>query len=136
VNVDIKLDDDLPAVFFDRMQFDLMVLNVAANADHVMPGGGDFTLRARRDGSRFVLDLADTGTGMEGEVLARAFEPFFTTKPRGQGSGLGLSVVHDLLVRAGGSVSAQSDVGVGTTVSMHFASDLADSHVAVFENGR
>lgn len=136
VKVHIKLDDDLPAVFFDRMQFDLMVLNVAANADHVMPGGGSFILSARRDGSRFVLDLADTGTGMEAEVLARAFEPFFTTKPRGQGSGLGLSVVHDLLVRAGGSVSAQSDVGVGTTVSMRFASDLADAYDTVSESSR
>ena len=126
VKVEVTLDDDLPPLFFDRMQFDLMILNVAANADHAMPDGGGFSLRARRDGARLVLDMADTGAGMEDDVLAHAFEPFFTTKPRGQGSGLGLSVVRDLVQRAGGSVSAESRAGSGTTISMRFADDLAE----------
>ncbi|MNV79280.1 Sporulation kinase D [compost metagenome] len=116
------------------MQFDLMILNVAANADHAMPDGGCFSLRARRNGSRLVLDLADTGAGMEDDVLAHAFEPFFTTKPRGQGSGLGLSVVRDLLQRAGGTVSAESSARIGTTISMRFADDLAEVSEAKAES--
>jgi signal transduction histidine kinase len=136
VKVDVVLGADLPALFFDRMQFDLMVLNVAANADHAMPGGGRFLLRARRDGDRLVLDLADTGAGMAGDVLAHAFEPFFTTKPRGQGSGLGLSVVRDLVQRAGGSVNAESQAGVGTTISLCFADALAELAEAEAESGR
>lgn len=134
VTVDVALGDSLPPVFFDRMQFDLMILNVAANADHAMPGGGGFSLRARRDGNRLVLDLVDTGAGMEGDVLAHAFEPFFTTKPRGQGSGLGLSVVRDLLQRAGGTVRAESLAGSGTTISMYFADDLAEPSDAATES--
>lgn len=126
VKVDVTVADDLPPLFFDRMQFDLMVLNVAANADHAMPDGGGFSLRVRRDNDRLVLDLADTGVGMEGDVLVHAFEPFFTTKPRGQGSGLGLSVVRDLVQRAGGSVNAESQVGRGTTISLRFADALAE----------
>ncbi len=135
VRVDVALAADLPRLFFDRMQFDLIVLNVAANADHAMPDGGGFSLRARRDGKRLLLELTDTGTGMQDEVLARAFEPFFTTKPRGQGSGLGLSVVRDLLERSGGSVRAQSRAGSGTTIALCFADDLEEVVLGTAESG-
>jgi signal transduction histidine kinase len=124
------VDEGLPAVLFDRLQFDLMILNVAANADHAMPDGGEFFLRAYMDDKRLVLGLADSGEGMEGEVLAQAFDPFFTTKPRGEGSGLGLSVVRDLVERAGGSVNAESGLGIGTTIFVRFPDYLLEPNQA------
>ncbi len=127
VKIELSLGADLPRVFFDRMQFDLMVLNVAANADHAMPEGGGFSVRARREGDQLQLELVDTGAGMAPDVLARAFEPFFTTRPRGQGSGLGLSVVRDLIQRAGGSVDASSQSGAGTTIRIRLAADPVDA---------
>lgn len=126
VKVEVAVDEGLPAVLFDRLQFDLMILNVAANADHAMPEGGEFFLRAYMDDNRLVLGLADSGEGMEGEVLAQAFDPFFTTKPRGEGSGLGLSVVRDLVERAGGSVNAESRLGIGTTIFIRFPDYLME----------
>lgn len=126
VKIEVIVNDGLPAVFFDRLQFDLMVLNVAANADHAMPDGGEFFLRAYMDDDALVLGLADSGEGMQDEVLAQAFDPFFTTKPRGEGCGLGLSVVRDLVERAGGSVNAESRLGIGTTIFVRFPDHLLE----------
>lgn len=116
VRLDLSLAEDLPSIYLDRTQFELMVLNIAANAEHAMPNGGTFAVSARSGtDDALVLELSDTGSGMDEAVLARIFEPFFTTKPRGQGTGLGLSVVRDLIVRAGGSVAVRSAPGDGTT---------------------
>jgi len=110
-----QLDAPSP-IRMDRDRFELMVLNISANADHAMPHGGVFSIGiATDDNGGCVLEFADTGLGMSEEVLARVFDPFFTTKPAGEGTGLGLSVIRDLIARAGGTISAISELGVGTT---------------------
>jgi signal transduction histidine kinase len=73
-------------------------------------------LHGSDDGERLVLELRDSGHGMGDAVRARLFEPFFTTKPAGQGTGLGLSVVRDLVIAANGSIAVDSAPGQGTTV--------------------
>ncbi len=117
----VEIDFDLPErpvpIHFDRVHFELMVLNIAANADHAMPDGGSFTIalrHAEEEGALVALDLSDTGHGMGEDVRARVFEPFFTTKPSGQGTGLGLAVVRDLVVNAEGRIEVESRVGEGT----------------------
>jgi len=104
-------------VRMDRGQFELMLLNLAANAADAMPQGGEFMIRLGEDVGERVLTLAvqDTGGGMSEEVRQRVFEPFYTTKPWGYGTGLGLSAVFDILAGAGGSVTVASKVGEGTT---------------------
>ena len=119
--VELRFDrPNAPApIRMDRDRFDLMVLNIAANADHAMPGGGVFSISvAREDDGAIVLEFADTGSGMDDDVLARIFDPFFTTKGEGEGTGLGLSVIRDLVSRAGGTISATSQVGIGTTFTV------------------
>ena len=106
----------------DANQLELAVLNLAINARDAMPGGGRLTVtvgttssQGRAMGS---LCVADTGTGMAPDVLARAFEPFFTTKEVGKGTGLGLSQVYGIAAQLGGAAQLRSEPGLGTTVHL------------------
>jgi signal transduction histidine kinase len=103
-------------VYLDRGEFELVVLNLAANANYAMPDGGRFGISVEElDGARVALLFSDTGHGMDESVRERLFEPFFTTRPDGQGSGLGLAVAHDVITAAGGRLSVDSAPGRGTT---------------------
>lgn len=130
VRIGIALPEISLPIEFDRARFDLVVLNIAANANYAMPEGGrfDIALRGSDDGDRLVLELRDSGHGMDEVVRARLFEPFFTTKPAGQGTGLGLSVVRDLLVAANGGIAVDSAPGQGATVRIELP--LAHAEVA------
>lgn len=101
---------------FDRAQFELLVINLAANANDAMEGRGRFDARARLDPGRVRLEFIDSGHGMEEPVRLRALEPFFTTKPAGEGTGLGLAVIANLVDEAGGDMVIESTPGAGTCV--------------------
>ena len=118
---------DTGAIEVDPAELELAIINLAVNAKDAMPDGGRLTVTARNategTGSgepQVVIEVADTGTGIEPEVLERVFEPFFTTKPIGQGTGLGLSQVRALCQSAGGNARIQSRPGEGTRVSLYF----------------
>ena len=86
-----------------------------------MPDGGTLTITsavAADDANYIQLSVADTGSGMPPEVIARAFDPFFTTKPTGKGTGLGLSQVYGVVRQAGGEVAIESKPGKGTKVTI------------------
>ncbi|HET9024557.1 MAG TPA: ATP-binding protein, partial [Burkholderiaceae bacterium] len=120
------VDPDTPAVEIDAAELELAIINLAVNAKDAMPIGGRFRLSARRarpqeadlPGDFVVLSVADTGTGIDAEVIERVFEPFFTTKPHGQGTGLGLSQVYGLCTQAGGTARIESTPGRGTEVKL------------------
>jgi two-component system, cell cycle sensor histidine kinase and response regulator CckA len=132
VTVEYRLEHGLPPVLIDPVQLDQVVLNLVVNAVHAMPDGGHLVIRVGREQSaidhaiaRFgegtpppdpiVLEVTDTGHGMDRATLARAFEPFFTTKSTEIGTGLGLSVVSGIVRRVGGALQVASAPGVGTT---------------------
>ncbi len=129
VKVILDLDSALGSVKGDRWQMEQIVMNLAVNARDAMPKGGTLTIAtanveaghdlesppAIAPGSYVVLTMTDTGTGMSPHVRARLFEPFFTTKPAGEGTGLGLATVHDIVARSGGRIVVTSEVGNGTT---------------------
>ena len=131
ITVEISLDPDLWRALVDPGQVEASLLNLALNARDAMPGGGTLTISSRNaviDGSEktdlepghyVLLEIADTGTGMSPEVLARAYEPFFTTKEVGKGSGLGLPSVYGFARQSGGDVQTDSALGVGTTISLY-----------------
>ncbi|MBY0339459.1 MAG: PAS domain-containing protein [Acetobacteraceae bacterium] len=116
----------LPAVRVDPNQLELAILNLAVNARDAMPEGGRLHISAAaqadppglRPGAYVVLRVADTGAGMDPDTLARAAEPFFTTKEVGQGTGLGLSMVHGLAAQSGGALLLASELGKGTVASL------------------
>ncbi|WP_158543506.1 sensor histidine kinase [Dyella solisilvae] len=112
----------------DRGQFELMLLNLAANAADAMPQGGEFMIRLGADVGEKMLTLAvqDTGHGMSEEVRQRIFEPFYTTKPWGYGTGLGLSAVFDILSDAAGSVTVDSKLGEGATFNVRLPLTVPD----------
>ncbi|MDO1530584.1 ATP-binding protein [Fulvimonas sp. R45] len=108
----------------DRGQFELALLNIAANARDAMDGQGGLRVLACA-GARGGIDgvevrLEDSGRGMPDHILQRIFEPFFTTKPAGSGTGLGLAVVRDVVHAAGGDVAVESREGQGTAFRLWF----------------
>jgi PAS domain S-box-containing protein len=122
----------------DPHQLESALLNLVLNARDAMPDGGHLlietvntVLRDRRGalreqppqhvppGDYVALSVADTGVGMAPEVSLRAFDPFFTTKPIGQGTGLGLSMIHGFIQQSGGHVRLRSEEGQGTTVTIY-----------------
>jgi len=129
-----RYDDDAGTVMVDPGQLENTIVNLAINARDAMPGGGYLSIttsnvtigadeaarRADFSAGEYVrIAVADTGTGMSPEVIARAFDPFFTTKGVGKGTGLGLSMVYGFVQQSGGHCSIDSSVGRGTTIEIH-----------------
>ncbi|MFT4626563.1 MAG: PAS domain S-box-containing protein [Myxococcota bacterium] len=139
---DVAVELERPAgameVLIDRGQFEQVVLNLAVNARDAMPSGGRLVFGLARvtaspgderfpaPGPYVRLTATDTGEGMSEDTRRRAFEPFFTTKPPGEGTGLGLSTIFGLVAKWGGTIDIESELGVGTTLSLHLPA--ADPH--------
>ena len=116
----------------DAHQLENALLNLAVNARDAMPDGGSLTFHAHRTslddlssreydvvpGDYILIDVSDTGAGMEPEIQARIFEPFFTTKDFGRGSGLGLSMVYGFAKQSGGGIMVRSEPDKGTVMSL------------------
>ncbi len=117
----------------DAAQLENALLNLVINARDAMPDGGKITIetankwideRAAKDrdltpGQYTSLCVTDTGTGMAPDVIERAFDPFYTTKPLGQGTGLGLSMIHGFVRQSAGQVRVYSEIGQGTTMCFY-----------------
>ncbi len=131
IDIDIDPCADLWPTSVDRGQLENAIINLAVNARDAMPDGGTLTIEtanihldsdyARRNpevtaGEYVLLEMTDTGTGMEPEVIERAFEPFFTTKEIGRGSGLGLSMIYGFAKQSGGHLKIFSAPGHGTSI--------------------
>jgi two-component system cell cycle sensor histidine kinase/response regulator CckA len=142
--VHLKIDHgrDLWPVKADIGQFEQVVVNLAVNARDAMPGGGDLTIRTKNvaaaeceaynkreltSADYVLVEIADSGTGIEPEVLKKIFEPFFTTKEVGKGTGLGLSMVYGIVKQTGGFVFCDSEVGKGTTFRIFLPRHVAQA---------
>jgi signal transduction histidine kinase len=98
----------------DPAQLQQVLVNLVVNAVQSMSEGGILRLRTARDDRTARVIVEDTGVGIAPENLERVFMPFFTTKDVGEGTGLGLAVVHGIVTLHGGSVRVESAVGEGT----------------------
>jgi len=110
---------DVPPCAVNANAMRQILLNLITNAVQAMPKGGELFLRTGAvDGERVRLEVRDTGVGIPAAHLHDIFNPFYTTKEPGQGTGLGLSVVHSILQRYRGEIRVTSELGTGTTFTI------------------
>jgi PAS domain S-box-containing protein len=135
IEVRKKIRTDVGSVLADETQLQQIVINLCANAMHAMrEGGGTLSIFLEKviideelstphlgpsSGAYALLVVKDTGHGMDQALLSRIFEPFFTTKGSGEGTGLGLAVVHGIVQRLGGAILAESACGKGSTFRVY-----------------
>ena len=133
IDIRSNLNSD-SAIVAESTQIHQVIMNLFTNAVHAIgEGAGTITLELEdypvdeefvkthpniKQGKYVRLRVSDTGSGMEQETMDRIFEPFFTTKPQGQGTGLGLSVVHGIVNNLGGIITAYSEIGKGTAINI------------------
>ena len=135
IAIELHLADNLRSISADPTQIEQILLNLAVNAAHAMPEGGKLTFETQnvrldeeyckthletKPGDYVLLTVSDTGHGMEKDILDRVFEPFFTTKDRGEGTGLGLSMVFGIVKSHDGHITCHSNPGAGTVFKLYF----------------
>ncbi len=134
---------DAPGIKGDSTQFHQIVINLVTNAAHAYDAGGVVEVSLQRvtnlevertsgihlkPGEYLQLRVTDQGRGMDADTLKRAFDPFFTTRAHGEGTGLGLSVVHGIVESHGGSIDIASVSGSGTSVLVHLPAAQLDDN--------
>ncbi|MBW2370439.1 MAG: PAS domain S-box protein [Deltaproteobacteria bacterium] len=117
IAIEKSLSETLPNLTADIQQVNHMLMNIILNAAQAMDGKGQLTLKTElmSDGETVSIEISDTGPGIAEAHLSHIFEPFFTTKEEGKGTGLGLSMVYGIVENHGGTITAKSKVGEGTT---------------------
>jgi len=134
IGMNVHLETDSDSVLGDPSQFQQVILNLCTNAAYAMrgtTGSIDISLQGvslsstdlpegdMQPGDYLVLSVTDAGCGMDEEVKNRIFEPFFTTKPTGEGTGLGLSVVHGIVKSHNGGITVNSEPGKGCVFKIY-----------------
>lgn len=148
IGLRITMAESLPTISADATQIEQALLNLCTNAIHAIgTTGGSIEIGANttlagtelcskiniKPGRYLAIWVADTGPGMSAATIERIFEPFFTTKPVGQGTGLGLAVVHGVMRTHEGAIDVQSTLGRGSQFTLYFplaASDQLNTHTA------
>ncbi|MDR1052937.1 MAG: two-component sensor histidine kinase [Planctomycetaceae bacterium] len=112
IEVIAYLASDLPSVLFDRGLFHQAMINLLLNALQAMPNGGQLMISTRSGGNEIVIDLIDTGVGMDEKTLTNLYDAFYSTKKGG--SGLGLATTQKIIKAHNGTISVQSELNFGT----------------------
>lgn len=120
---DIKLDkkfSELPPIKAKPEEIQQIFTNLLTNAVQAMDGKGKLNISTEGRNGNVLAIIKDTGPGIPKEYLSKIYDPFFTTKEQGKGTGLGLNIVHQLVVKYGGKIDVSSREGKGTTFSLTF----------------
>ena len=120
VHLDLELTGDLPHIKADENELAQLLINLAVNARDAMHGDGSITFRTQVEDHGVLLTVSDTGPGIAADVVDKIFDPFFTTKDRGDGTGLGLSMVYATVQRHGGTIDVRTEIGKGTEFRLWF----------------
>jgi len=125
-DIDLRVEPT-PPILAVASEIREALLNILENALAAMDRGGRLTIRVRGDDGHAAISIADTGRGMSEEVRRLAFEPFFTTRSADGGTGLGLSLAQEIVHRYGGTISVESQEGIGTTFALAFPAISAEA---------
>ncbi|MGV0035524.1 MAG: ATP-binding protein [Candidatus Azotimanducaceae bacterium WSBS_2022_MAG_OTU7] len=132
ITVDVCIHENPVYLLANHTQVEQVLVNLVVNARDAMPNGGTLqiststsstpgNIKAQKQAAeQFVLEVRDTGTGMDQQTEQRIFEPLYTSKPEGRGTGLGLSIVSSIVKQHQGTISVNSKLGVGTTFHVTF----------------
>jgi len=121
ISLKLDLEENLPEITVDTSQLKQVIINLLVNAEQAMPGGGLLEIITRTGSNEHIkIKIKDNGVGMNRSTLKKIFLPFFTTKELGEGTGLGLSVVHGIVKAHGGTIKVRSIIDEGTTVILNF----------------
>jgi signal transduction histidine kinase len=112
----VDLDPSLPEVMIEDYQMQQVLLNVIQNAMQAMEGGGELMLKTSGDGKFVQVSISDTGVGIPEDSIENIFEPYFTTKKNGMG--IGLAISREIIEDHNGTISVESQLGVGTTFTI------------------
>jgi len=142
IELDPILETDIPPIAGDKNQIEQALLNLCVNARDAMANRGTLTFKTRSvsgatlqslgenlEGQYVCIEVTDTGVGMDERVRTRIFEPFFTTKDKGQGTGLGLSVVYGIVKDHDGFIDVESKPMAGTSFRLYFPAQSSDAAV-------
>jgi PAS domain S-box-containing protein len=118
ITCQLSLDPGLPAIYGDRAQLEQVIINLINNAEHALTAGhaqrrGQIRLRTRHGERGVIIEVEDDGPGIPHEQHQQIWDPFWTTKAEGEGTGLGLSVVHGIVSDHGGTISVEDAPGTG-----------------------
>ncbi|MFW6324581.1 MAG: PAS domain S-box protein, partial [Desulfovibrionales bacterium] len=139
VEIDLSIQTSSDLVVMDAVQMHQVLTNLCSNAAHAMPDGGSLRIRIKEPsadkqlppfatpGEYVQIEVEDTGFGMHKDVLDRIFDPFFTTKKPGEGTGMGLSVVHGIIKKHKGHVAVTTEPGKGTLFTILLPRGKEDS---------
>lgn len=134
IDIHLDLSPDLPEIYADPSQVEQVLMNLAVNAHDAMAEGGTLTVRTATEtfdeecswlhveagpGTYVLLEVSDTGHGMDKDTIEYIFDPFFTTKEMGRGTGLGLAMVHGIVKQHNGYITVYSEVGKGTSFRVY-----------------
>ena len=134
----VDLAPSLPPLYAERTQIEQVALNLIVNARQALEGMVDapaelghgprsprprISVRTWSEGRRVMLEISDNGPGIKPELRSRIWDPFFTTKPEGEGTGLGLAMVHGIVTGYDGTIELDSDVGMGTRFVISLPAD-------------
>lgn len=114
------IEKGLPPISADRKQIQEIFFNIVRNAAQSIKSSGQIIIRAVAASQKVYVDIKDTGSGISKKNLGQIFDPFFTTKDPGQGTGLGLFIVKQIVEKNNGYISVQSELGMGTTFRLVF----------------
>lgn len=117
-NIKFSSEENDHYVRVDRDHLRQILLNLIINGINAMPNGGELNISSKRIKNDLIIAVSDTGIGIEEEIIEKIFNPFFTTRP--EGTGLGLSVVHQLVIQNEGEIHVTSNVGEGTIFFITF----------------
>jgi signal transduction histidine kinase len=132
-NVELLTDcQDVPLINGNAGEIEQVFVNLLNNAVEAMQGTGRLSVTSRHENGAVVITIKDTGPGIGKENLNKLFTPFFTTKDHGKGTGLGLNIVHKIIMNHRGSISVESEEGKGTAFIVRFptALELPDEKTA------
>ena len=146
INTHMEFADDIFGIEADQGQIEQVLMNLYANSADAMPNGGDLTVKTSnashrmmddkaynpKYGNYVLIDIIDTGSGMDEQTVSRIFDPFFTTKEMGRGTGLGLASVFGIVKGHGGYIDVTSEKGQGSTFSIYLPA-MESTVKALFE---